>query len=66
MATILYKDGISQKFEARNVQRMLNDGWSVSPKKTLSDEDIRELAKEEGISHYWTKSIETLKTELGI
>ena len=48
---------------------MLEAGWTTTPqkaKKEISDEEkeLRDKAKELGISHYWTKSVETLKAEI--
>jgi len=70
MATELYKDGASQMFQANRVQGALASGWSVSAEDTeaheLDEEELRAMAKERGIGHYWNKSIDNLKEELGL
>jgi len=60
MATQLFNGEHSQMFPARRVRGMLEAGWTTTPqkaKKEISDEEkeLRDKAKELGISHYWTK-----------
>lgn len=43
----------------------LNAGWTVDIKELNNEEkEIRDKAKELGISHWWTKNLDKLKEEI--
>lgn len=64
MATQLFKGQHSQYFPAERVQAMLKRGWTVEPENDQREAELRAEAKELGISHWWTKSMATLETEI--
>lgn len=47
------------------LQTNLNAGWTVDIKELNNEEkEIRDKAKELGISHWWTKNLDKLKEEI--
>ena len=79
MATILFKDGESARFQTERVNGALSAGWSVTDEPVaptfeeadtnhtgkLSADEVRSAAKEAGIEYWETARIKTLKRELG-
>ena len=85
MATILFKDGIPSRFDAKRVNGALSAGWSVTNEpdivpaiviptfveadtnKTgkLSNDEVREAAKDAGLVDWDIARIKNLKRKLG-
>jgi len=53
--------GVDYSDKVYNIHKNLCD---VKEEVANDEEAIRDMAKEKGISHYWNKSIDTLKEEL--
>lgn len=79
MATIIWKDGVRELVEAKNLDSHLANGWSLTkePVKVsieeidtndsgkLSPDEVRNAAKTAGIEGWENKRIKTLLKELG-
>ena len=82
MASVIYKNGQVARVPANRLKAHLDAGWSVTkdaPKKAvtfdevdtnhsskLSNDEIRQAAKEAGIEDWDKRRIKPLKQELGL